>query len=77
MHNDTPQNELIRLAEQYLIDRGLSYVKPGEIGRHKGNKIEVIFLKPEALDPDVVIDPPDMRMWVDSKTKEVTWIWQI
>ncbi len=77
MHNDMSTNEIILLAEQYLISRGLSYVKPGEIGRYKGNKIEVIFLKPEALDPDVVIDPPDMRMWVDSETKEVTWIWQI
>jgi len=72
------KNEIIEFAEMYLNNRGLkNYVKPGRLGKSEDNKIEVMFLKPEALDPAVVIDPPDIRVFVNTTTKEVTWIYQI
>jgi|GEM_PF-655450 hypothetical protein len=77
MYNTLSQNDILLLAEQYLINKKLRYVKPGTVGRCKENKVEVIFLKSEALDPDVVIDLPDKRVWVDTETKEVTWIFQL
>ena len=70
-------SEILALAEKYLVGRNTKYIKPGQVGKYEGDKVEVIFLKPEALDPDVVIDPPDIRVLVDIKTKEVLWIRQM
>ena len=37
-----------------------------------GQKVEVIFPVAETLDPNVaVIDPPDVRVWVDQLSGEV------
>lgn len=71
------ENEILDLAEKYLENKKFKYVRPGMLGKYEGNKVEVIFLKPEALDPDVVIDPPDLRVWVDIKTKGIIWILQM
>ena len=71
------KNEILALAEKYLLERKSNYVRPGELGERLGDSIEVIFLRPEALDPDVVIDPPDIRVSVNTKTKKVTWIYQM
>lgn len=71
------ENEIFSLAEKYLDLKKTKYIKPGKLGKSRDNKVEVIFLKPEALDPDVVIDPPDVRVLVDAKTKEVSWIRQL
>lgn len=72
------QNEILDLAEQYLIDKQIKYIKPGRIGIRKDNQIEVIFLDPQTLDPKVaVVEPEDIRVWVNTKTKEVTLIWQM
>jgi len=71
------ENEILALAEKYMTNRKSKYVYPGTLGKCEGNKFEVIFLKIEVLDPDIVIDPPDVRVLVDTKTKEVTWIHQI
>jgi hypothetical protein len=71
------REQIIALAEIYLNNEKIRYVKPGQLGESEGDKVEVIFLKPEAFDPDVVIDPPDVRMWVNTKTEEVTWIFQM
>ena len=70
-------NEIISLAEAYLNNRNSRYVKPGQLGKTEGDNVEVIFLKPEALDPDVVIDPPDIKVLVNTKTKNVTLIYQM
>ena len=37
------------------------------------NGTSFVFLVPEALNPNVVIDPPDVRVWVYIKTGEVEW----
>jgi len=69
--------EIFALAEEYLNNRKIDYVFPGEIGKCNQDEVEVIYLIPEALDPNCVIDPPDVRVWVNTKTKEVTWIDQM
>ena len=67
------KTDILELAEQYLINRKIDFVKPGAFGCVKGNKQEVIFLDPLVLDPRVaVVDPGDIRVWVDIKTKTVT-----
>jgi len=70
-------NEILFLAEQYLITKKIEYVRPGKLGKYIGDQVEVIFLHPEALDPDVVVDPPDTRVLVNIKTKGVTLILQM
>lgn len=69
--------EIIQIAENYFKNREMAFVKPGTIERIQGEMVEVAFLVPEALDPNCVIDPPDNRVWVNIKTKEVTWIEQM
>lgn len=67
----------IKLAEQYLKKHNIGYVLPGEIGERENNRVEVIFLVPLALDPNCVIDPPDVRLWVNIYNSEVTFIDQM
>jgi|688.fasta_scaffold382344_3 hypothetical protein len=72
------EEKIIFLAERFLSGRNIGFVKPGTIGQIKGKKVEVIFLVPEALDPNVaIVDPPDVRVWVDEKTGIVELIPQM
>lgn len=71
------ESEILTLAERYLLSRNSRYVCPGTLGKCAGDNIEVVFLKPEALEPDTVIDPPDIRVLVNIMTKEVTLVHQI
>jgi hypothetical protein len=67
------KTDMLELAEQYLINRKIDFVRPGKFGCVEGNRQEVIFLDPLVLDPRVaVVDPGDIRVWVNAKTKEVT-----
>ncbi len=67
-----------RLAEEFLEEKGIRYVKPGTIESRSREQVEVIFLVPEALDPDVaVVDPPDVRILVNLKTGEVENVLQM
>ena len=71
------QEKILKLAQQFMKNRKIDIVVPGEIGETDGDRTEVIFLKPIALEPDVVVCPPDNRVWVNIKTEEVTWITQM
>ena len=73
MSND----DLIREAEKFLIQQGSKYSNPGRVGRIKEDCIEVIFMKPDALNSRVVIDPPDIRLWVDKQSGKVELIYQM
>ncbi len=73
MKND----KIIFLAEQFLRSLQVNFVTPGTIGLENNNRVEVIFLVPMALDPNVVIDPPDVRAWVDINTGKVERIYQM
>lgn len=71
-------DEIISLAKEYFIREDIPFVEPGELGKKNGTKQEVIFLDPLILDPKVaVVDPEDIRVWVDTETKEVTLIYQM
>lgn len=61
--------EIIELAEKYLENRKIPFVSPGVIGRVEGELVEVVFLIPEALDPNIVVDPPDVCVWVNVNSK--------
>lgn len=71
------KEEILKLAQEYMQKRQVDILLPGEIGRSYGEKIEVIFLNPIALEPDVVVCPPDNRVWVNTITGEITWIEQM
>lgn len=71
------EDEILQLAKNYMNNRKVEIVLPGKIGKRHRDKIEVIFLNPIALEPDVIVCPEDNRVWVDVKTKEVTWIEQM
>ena len=69
--------EILELAKEYMYKDNIDVILPGIIGRISGNNVEVIFIKPMALDPDSIVCPPDNRVWVNTKTKEVIWIEQM
>lgn len=59
--------QCIKAAEQYLQSRSIGYLPPGKIGRKEADRWEVIFSVPETLDPNIaIVDPPDVRVWVNS-----------
>jgi hypothetical protein len=57
--------EIKQLAADFLASRKIGFVPSGEVYPMTSNRSEVVFLVPEALDPDVVVDPPDVRVIVD------------
>ena len=63
---------IIERAEQYLCEKGIAFVRPGNIVRVTNDNVEVVFLVPEALDKNVaVVDPPDVRVNINVNTKEI------
>ena len=71
------KNEILKLAQNYMYNKGIDIVLPGEISEIDGDKVEVIFLDPLTLEPDVIVCPPDNRVLVDVKTKEVSLVYQM
>ncbi len=72
------KEQIFHLAKDYLHSRNINFVDAGKLGRLEQDNQEVIFLDPLVLDPNVAsIDPGDIRVWVNVKTKEVTWIEQM
>jgi hypothetical protein len=69
--------ELIAHAERYLKKYKIRYVPPGRIGEIENKRVEVIFWVPEALNPKAVVDPPDVRLWVDTTTGRIEVIDQM
>lgn len=61
----------LKISENLLSNLNVNYVSPGEVGEENEKYIELVFIKPEALDPNVVIDPPDFRVLVNKETLEV------
>ncbi|MNM61246.1 hypothetical protein D3C81_725430 [compost metagenome] len=70
--------QCLKLAEQYLQRRNIGYLPFGLIGRREQDQWEVIFPVPESIDPTVaVIDPPDVRVWVNISQELVEFIHQM
>ena len=69
---------VLNLAKEYLQNKNIKFVEPGEFGRLEKNNQEVIFLDPLVWNPNVaLVEPGDIRVWVNLKTKKVTWIDQM
>lgn len=69
---------IVNIAKQYLMSKNIDFVEPGELGRLDGYKQEVVFLDPLALDPNVaVVEPGDVRVWVNTQTKQATLVDQM
>lgn len=69
---------IFNLAIMYLRKKNVNFLEPGELGRLDGDRQEVIFLDPISLDQNVaIVEPGDLRVWVNVRTKEVTWIDQM
>jgi hypothetical protein len=72
------ESEAIDLAGRYLASKRIKFLGPGEIQRRPAGKIEVVFIVPEARDPAVaVVDPPDIRVLIDTKTQAAELIYQM
>jgi len=71
------ETELIDKAENFLRLEGIDFAYPAKIGRVTNNKSEVIFLVPEALEPDTVVDPPDVRVWVFHEEEKAELVFQM
>lgn len=56
--------DIIQTAEAFLAARAVKFVKPGSLLQRTGDTFEVCFMIPEALDPNVVVDPPDIKVLV-------------
>ena len=69
--------DAIELAAAFLIGKRIRFVEPVKVFAIDAVFLEVIFTVPEALDPNVVIDPPDIRVLVDSVSKKVALVPQM
>jgi hypothetical protein len=70
--------DVIKQAEDFLKSGGIGFVRPASIGRKNAGRVEVIFPVPETLDPSVaVVEPPDVRVWVNTDNGEVELIPQM
>lgn len=68
---------LVEKAESFLRTKKIDFAHPAKIGRVATDKSEVIFWIPEALEPDPVTDPPDVRIWVFHEEKKVELVFPI
>jgi len=64
-------SSVIKAAANYLIDNNIPFVFPEKNSKETVEGIVVKFLCPEALNPNFVIDPPDMCLLVNPDTLEV------
>lgn len=67
------KDEILELARNFMNNKKVNFVFPGDIGEANRDEIEVIFLNPMVLEPDTIVCPLDIRVWVNVKTKGVTW----
>ncbi|QVL55042.1 MAG: hypothetical protein KFB95_06920 [Simkaniaceae bacterium] len=69
---------IVNIAKQYLESKNIDFLEPGKLGRLEGHKQEVVFLDPQALDPNVaVVEPGDIRVWVNVNTKQAALLEQM
>ena len=69
--------EVKQLAAQFLVERRISFVPGGEVSAISDTRSEVTFLVPETLDPDVIVDPPDVRVVVDHESRKCDLVAQM
>jgi hypothetical protein len=70
-------DEIKELAAQFLTSRRIEFVPGGEIAVITETRSEVAFFVPEALDPSAVVDPPDVRVIVEHKSRRCELVTQM
>ncbi len=58
------EQQAIDIAARYLKERSISFCEPVRVELQHDNSYEVVFTVPEALDPNCVVDPPDVRVHI-------------
>jgi hypothetical protein len=54
----------LSIAEAFLSKRRIGYCEPVRVQETAQGDMEVIFTVPEALQPGMVVDPPEVRVLV-------------
>ena len=66
----------LKKAEQFLDNKSITYVRPGEIYNLSNDTVEVVFKHPLYNDPDYIICPDEYRVIVNFNTGIVDWGFQ-
>lgn len=69
--------EAVDLAATFLESRQIGFTDPVWVVARSEALLEVIFTVPEALDPNIVVDPSDIRVLVDATTRGVSLVTQM
>jgi hypothetical protein len=62
--------EAIFIADAFLNKRRIGHCEPITVAQTAEGDVEITFTVPEALQPDVVVDPPEVRVLVSADTLE-------
>lgn len=60
----------ISIADDFLNKKRIGHCEPITVAHTPEGDFEITFTVPEALQPDVVVDPPDVRVLVHAITLE-------
>jgi hypothetical protein len=69
--------KVVDAAVDFLRSKGIQFSGDGVVSTVGDGFVEVVFEVPQALDPDVVVDPPDVRVCIDLQTMLVRLIDQM
>jgi len=75
--NQKTNDPAVKAAANYLIERNVPFVFPESSRKETDEGVFLSFLSPEALNPNLVVDPPDTCLLVNPKTLEVELIFQL
>jgi hypothetical protein len=70
-------DQAIQMAAEFLRARRIRFVEPGIAVPKDDVFLEVIFVLPEALDPEFVVDPPDTRVRINLETGSAELVQQM
>jgi hypothetical protein len=62
-------NDAIKIATEFLKAKRIAFSEPVHAVQLSDDAIEVVFTAPGALDPDLVVDPPEVRVSVSLRTQ--------
>lgn len=59
----------IQAAINFLVEKHVEFSEPIHAISIDARTVEVVFTAPGALDPNLVVDPPEVRVRVDVETQ--------
>jgi hypothetical protein len=71
------RKKVIQMAANFLFERSIRFIEPIDVTTNDGEAFEVVFTVAQALDSDVVVDPPDIRVRVNVHTQRVELVFQM